>query len=99
MNTNEMEVAWPPCKTDRNLNEALTLHHHLPADDWQWYDCHRIMYATGKLSNDVSMSGLGFTTEVILSFPTSLEQAQKKGKQAEDTSGLYTGDEIEEKER
>jgi hypothetical protein len=46
MNANEMEVAWQPCKTDRNLNGALTLH-HLPADDWQWYGCHCILYATG----------------------------------------------------
>ena len=89
MNTNEMEVAWPPCKTDRNLNEALT-HHHLPADDWQWYACRRIMYATSKLSNDALMSGFGFTTKVVLSFPASLEQARKKAK---DTSGLETGDE------
>ncbi|CAG0882566.1 unnamed protein product [Darwinula stevensoni] len=75
MNGNEMEIAWPPCKTDRNLNEALTLH-HLPADDWQWYGCRRILYATA-----------------------SLEQARKKAKLAEDTSGLEIGDEMEEKER
>ncbi|CAG0886534.1 unnamed protein product, partial [Darwinula stevensoni] len=75
MNPNEMEVAWPPCKTDRNLNGSLTLH-HLPADDCQWCASHCILYAT-----------------------TSLAQAWKEAKLAEDISGVETGDEMKEKER
>jgi hypothetical protein len=51
------------------------------------------------LFNNTLISGFGFETEVAFSFPASLEQARKKAKIAEDTSGLETGHEVEEKER